>query len=80
MISKKFLGRLQLYNKKGLETQGFHKWKFGSHLLLIFPCYFKKLKFFLLSLYTVTSNFCDFAVSDFQILKLRGSPETLKAR
>ena len=31
-----------------------------------FPCDFQNFKLFLLQLYTVTSNFCDFSVSDFQ--------------
>jgi hypothetical protein len=53
--------------------------KFSGNLGVIYSfilaCDFKNLMLFLLYLYNVTSNVRDFAVSDFQILKLNGSPE-----
>jgi hypothetical protein len=46
----------------------------GVIFSLILTCDFQNLILFLLYLYNVTPNIKDFAVSDFQISKLNGSP------
>jgi hypothetical protein len=60
--------------KFGSQSRASINGSFGVIYSLILACDFQFLMLFLYGIYDMTSNFRDFAVSDFQILKLNGSP------